>query len=75
RFRYDQVQKLGWRMLLPIGLANVFVSGALVLLDPSLRYLALVGLLEIAILVSLVAYKPAPATKAVEAPAHGGPVH
>ena len=37
RFRYDQVQKLGWKILLPMGLVNLFVSGALVLWDPSLQ--------------------------------------
>lgn len=55
RFRYDQVQALGWKMLLPAGLLNVFVTGALVLWDPSLRALAVVGLLEIAVVVALTA--------------------
>ncbi|MBL8913668.1 MAG: NADH-quinone oxidoreductase subunit H, partial [Archangium sp.] len=43
RFRYDQVQNLGWKILLPLGLANLFVSGALILWDPSLRALAIFG--------------------------------
>lgn len=71
RFRYDQVQKLGWRMLLPIGLANVFVTAALVLYDPSLRTLALVGLLEIGLLVVAMAFKresPAPLAEPASAP-------
>ena len=75
RFRYDQVQKLGWRMLLPIGLCNVFLSAALVLLDPSLRLLALVGLVEIAVMVGVVAYprEPAAAPEAAAATTtHGG---
>ncbi|HEY1955680.1 MAG TPA: complex I subunit 1 family protein [Polyangiaceae bacterium] len=31
RFRYDQLQKLGWRVLLPLALANVLVTGFVVL--------------------------------------------
>jgi len=61
RFRYDQVQKLGWRILLPAGLLNVFATGALVLFDPSLRLLAIVGLFEIAALLALLSVKRAPA--------------
>jgi NADH-quinone oxidoreductase subunit H len=43
RFRYDQVQNLGWKILLPLGLVNLFVSGALILWDPTLRALAIFG--------------------------------
>jgi NADH-quinone oxidoreductase subunit H len=31
RFRYDQVMKVGWRMLLPACLVNVFLTGVVVL--------------------------------------------
>jgi len=31
RFRYDQVMKLGWTKLLPLSLANIMVTGILVL--------------------------------------------
>src|SRR5215471_13013861 len=55
RFRYDQIQSLGWKMLLPAGLLNVFITGALVLWDPSLRAIAVVGLIEIAIVAALTA--------------------
>ncbi len=30
RFRYDQLQKLGWQMLLPLSLLNIFVTSAIV---------------------------------------------
>jgi NADH-quinone oxidoreductase subunit H len=53
RFRYDQIQTLGWKILLPLGLVNVFLSGALILWDPSLKLLALVGLGEIFFLAAL----------------------
>lgn len=32
RFRYDQIMKLCWKMLLPLALVNILVTGALVLL-------------------------------------------
>jgi NADH-quinone oxidoreductase subunit H len=54
RFRYDQVQTLGWRILLPLGLVNVFVTGACLLLDKSLDLLALVGFAEIALFFAMV---------------------
>ncbi|MHB8878417.1 MAG: complex I subunit 1/NuoH family protein [Myxococcaceae bacterium] len=52
RFRYDHIQRLGWKMLLPLGLVNLFVSGALILWDPSLRALAVVGFLEIGVVLA-----------------------
>ena len=30
RFRYDQLQKLGWQMLLPLALLNIFITSAFV---------------------------------------------
>ncbi len=59
RFRYDQIMSLGWKILLPLGLFNLFLTGALVLYDPSLHALALAGLLEIGILVGLTLTKKA----------------
>jgi NADH-quinone oxidoreductase subunit H len=50
---------LGWKMLLPAGLVNVFLSGALILWDPTLRSLAVVGLLEIGALAVLTLLPPA----------------
>ncbi len=66
RFRYDQIQSLGWKILLPLGLANVFISGALILWDPSLRWLAIAGGLEILVLVALT-LTPAPANARIDA--------
>jgi NADH-quinone oxidoreductase subunit H len=43
RFRYDQIQKLCWKILLPTALLNVFVTAAVALIDPSLTLLAWVG--------------------------------
>jgi NADH-quinone oxidoreductase subunit H len=30
RFRYDQVMRLGWKMLLPVALANVIATAVLI---------------------------------------------
>jgi len=50
RFRFDQVQKLCWQGLLPVALANVLITGAVVLLDGSLELAAVIGFVEIALL-------------------------
>jgi NADH-quinone oxidoreductase subunit H len=31
RFRYDQVMKLGWKMILPISLINIFITAVIIL--------------------------------------------
>jgi NADH-quinone oxidoreductase subunit H len=53
RFRFDQIQTLCWKMMLPIALGNTFLTGALVLWDPSLHLLAIVGLVELGAIVLL----------------------
>jgi NADH-quinone oxidoreductase subunit H len=70
RFRYDQIQKLCWKIMLPVALGNVFVTGAAVLLDPSLRLLAWIG---VATLVGVAALTAA-ASRAPE-PEHAGHGH
>jgi NADH-quinone oxidoreductase subunit H len=71
RFRYDQIQNLGWKILLPLGIANVFVTGALVLWDPSLRLLALVGLVVIGAVLALTVSAPEPAGEEEGRAGHG----
>jgi NADH-quinone oxidoreductase subunit H len=74
RFRYDQVQKLGWQILLPAGLINLFVSGALILWDPSLKLLALAGFAQIAVIAFLTLTPPAQVRRETDT-AHGGHGH
>src|SRR6266568_1779647 len=50
-----KVLLLCWKMLLPITLGNVFLTGALILIDPSLELLAVVGLVELVAMVLLTA--------------------
>lgn len=66
RFRYDQIQTLGWKILLPLGLVNLFVSGALILNDPSLHDLALFGLLEIGVVAAVTLTTPKQVREAEE---------
>src|ERR1700752_166003 len=32
RFRYDQLMHLGWKVMIPLGLANMIITGAVILL-------------------------------------------
>ncbi len=69
RFRYDQIQGLCWKLLLPGAILNVFVTAAAVLVDPSLQTLAWIGVAEIVAIFGI--------TLAVAKPraAHGGHDH
>jgi NADH-quinone oxidoreductase subunit H len=55
RFRYDQIQQLCWKILLPAALVNIFVTAAAVLLDPSLRLLAVIGIVELVVMFAVTA--------------------
>ncbi len=35
RFRYDQLMKLGWKVLIPLAIFNMLVTGFVVLLKPN----------------------------------------
>jgi NADH-quinone oxidoreductase subunit H len=75
RFRYDQIQSLGWKILLPMGLVNLFITGAVILLDPSLRMLAIVGIVEI-LIVAAYSLVPRPSERAEAAAlAHAADAH
>jgi len=59
RFRYDQIQKLGWKILIPLGILNIFVTGALLLWDKNnLGTLCILGLFQIAFLLLLIRSSP-----------------
>jgi len=74
RFRYDQIQGLCWKILLPTAIANVFVTAVAVLLDPSLALLAWIGLAELVAIAAATAWAGrAPAAGA--AGAHGHDAH
>ena len=77
RFRFDQVQKLCWKMLLPVALGNVFLTGALILIDPTLHLLAAVGIVELVaiVLLTAAASKKGEAPAPAHAAAHAAPGH
>ena len=68
RFRFDQIQALCWKMLLPAALLNLFVTAAAVLIDPTLTVLAWVGAVEI---VAIFGVTAAVARSPVAGGAHG----
>jgi len=66
RFRFDQIQKLCWKILLPAAIANVFITGAALLIDPSMKLLAWIGagtLVAIAAITAAAGRAPAPAVE------------
>ena len=76
RFRFDQIQALCWKMLLPAALLNLFVTGAAVLLDPSLTLLAWVGVAEIVIIFAVTAaVARSPSAAAEHGPDSGHAAH
>ena len=66
RFRFDQIQKLCWKIMLPAAIANVMITGAVLLIDPSMKLLAWIGagtLVAIAAITAAAGRAPAPAVE------------
>ena len=59
RFRYDQLMDLGWKVMLPIALANLFVTGSVVTLGWPAWVVPLVDIVLIAGLVLAAGRRPA----------------
>ena len=75
RFRYDQIMRLGWKMMLPVSLANVALTGAVFLLGGR-EGLAWMGIVEwIAILFFLAFSARAPVTRRAGQPFSTVAVH
>jgi NADH-quinone oxidoreductase subunit H len=74
RFRYDQIQQLCWKILLPVALVNIFVTGAAILIDPSLKLLAILGVVTI-LLVGVLVGQSGKAPAAAGGHGHGGHGH
>jgi len=72
RFRYDQIMRLGWKMMLPISLANVIVTAG-VFLWGGRDGLAIMGVVEWIFILAFIALSAAQTTEV--APAHGTAAH
>jgi NADH-quinone oxidoreductase subunit H len=60
RFRYDQIMDLGWKMLLPLSIANVVITAVAVVLDPTLNVALALGLVQLVALLAIVFSAAAP---------------
>ena len=63
RFRYDQIMRLGWKMMLPVSLANVAITGGVFLLGgrDALAWMGIVEWIAILFFVAFSARAPASA--------------
>ncbi|HEX7708068.1 MAG TPA: NADH-quinone oxidoreductase subunit NuoH [Thermoanaerobaculia bacterium] len=71
RFRFDQLMDLGWKFLIPLALANIFVTGLFILAGQE-RSMNLIGLAVIGAVVFHLARKPG---KKKSKPAPGKVIH
>jgi len=60
RFRYDQIMRLGWKMMLPISLANVMVTAG-IFLWAGRDGLAAMGVVEWIAILAFISFSAAPA--------------
>jgi NADH-quinone oxidoreductase subunit H len=60
RFRFDQLMDLGWKFLIPLALANIFVTGIFILIGQE-RLMYWIGLATIALIVFYLRPRRAPA--------------
>ena len=73
RFRYDQLMRLGWKYMLPLSLANLMVTGAAILLDPTDGAVGAIGLVTIGIFILSLFYTGTPAAaQAIHHDPHDG---
>jgi NADH-quinone oxidoreductase subunit H len=71
RFRFDQLMDLGWKFMIPLALANIFVTGIFILAGQErLMYWIGIGVIGMA---AFYLFRPKrPATKATQKVAHAG---
>jgi NADH-quinone oxidoreductase subunit H len=66
RFRFDQLMDLGWKFMIPLALANIFVTGVLILVGGEWVLSVIGGVIIVATIVLIVRPK-SPAPKVVHA--------
>ncbi|HSD18623.1 MAG TPA: complex I subunit 1 family protein [Anaeromyxobacter sp.] len=75
RFRFDQIQKFCWKILLPAALVNIFVTAAVLLIDPSMRLLAWIGVATLVIIAAITAAVGRAPAREEHAAAHAAAGH
>jgi NADH-quinone oxidoreductase subunit H len=74
RFRFDQLMDLGWKFMIPLALANIFVTGVFILIGQE-RLLYWIGIITIGLTLFYLFRKPAPKVTAPQSPAPSKVVH
>jgi len=78
RFRFDQLMELGWKFMIPLALANIFVTAIVVLAGPTFRagtdrywtgeiFLGVIGAAILGTIIMYITRKPRPAAKGIHA--------